>query len=438
MRRRLLLICLAGIFLEALWLATYRLGPLREHTTAFLALIGILFAACLASYLLIHLESRAEIICLLAFALIFRVTLLPAEPFESEDVYRYLWDARVASAGIDPFRYRPDAPELESLRDSKIYPMVNSKHYITAYPPVSQALFRLPHSLFGDRVPPMKAVFSFLEFSALLVAWRLLVRMKRPVQPLFLVAWNPFFIFEFSHSGHSDSGMMFLAVLSFYLLHRTMNGRAMISYVGAILSKLHPALWFPLFLRRAGWKPAVVGLAAGAALTFWYFSLSALDKYLNSLRLYIRLFEFNAGIHYAFCQIGRVVTGQDWDQRTGPYLAAALIIVSVLIWWRFSVREVGDVMHACFWIATADLCLATTVHPWYLSWAAFFLPFLPYGFMFYWTGACFLSYVAYQYRPVFEPGWVILVEYLPMYALMAWEIYRKRPLLESRANTALP
>jgi hypothetical protein len=49
--------------------------------------------------------------------------------------------------------------------------------------------------------------------------------------------------------------------------------------------------------------------------------------------------------------------------------------------------------------------------------------------MLYWTAACFLSYIAYQYRPVYEPTWVLLVEYLPMYALMAWEIYRKRPLL---------
>ena len=78
---------------------------------------------------------------------------------------------------------------------------------------------------------------------------------------------------------------------------------------------------------------------------------------------------------------------------------------------------------------TADLCLATTVHPWYLSWAAVALPFFPYAFMIYWTGACFLSYIAYSYHPVYEPAWVLLVEYLPVYGFMGWEIWRRRPLL---------
>ena len=65
----------------------------------------------------------------------------------------------------------------------------------------------------------------------------------------------------------------------------------------------------------------------------------------------------------------------------------------------------GGVLHAGFWIMTADLCLATTVHPWYISWAALALPIFPYAFMTYWTGACFLSYIAYSYHPVYEPAW---------------------------------
>ena len=157
-------------------------------------------------------------------------------------------------------------------------------------------------------------------------------------------------------------------------------------------------------------------------------------RYLGSLRLYLRLFEFNAGIHYLLRYLGRAVFRQSWDQLTGPYLAAALLLIALAIWRRFPSRNAADVMHAGFWIMTADLCLATTVHPWYLSWAALALPLFPYAFMVYWTAASFLSYFAYQYRPVFEPTWVLLVEYLPMYALMAWEIYRGRPLLKGSSQ----
>ena len=83
---------------------------------------------------------------------------------------------------------------------------------------------------------------------------------------------------------------------------------------------------------------------------------------------------------------------------------------------------------------TADLCLATTAHPWYLGWAAFALPLFPYAFMTYWTGAGFLSYLAYAYHPVYEPAWVLLLEYIPVYGLMAWEIRKQRPMMMACSN----
>jgi len=428
-------LCLIGIAQEGLWLSLYSLGPLRQNTTPFLIIVFAAFATCLWSFCRIRVSNGKSLFVLLSFALLFRLTVLPSPPYESEDVYRYLWDARVASSGVSPFQYPPEAPELEKLRDSELYPMINSKPYVTVYPPLSQILFRAGFGMFGENVVPMKAIFGMLEFLSLLVAWKLLASLGWRLESLFLMAWNPFFIFEFSHSGHSDSAAIFLVLLSVYLLHRSRRAPALVSFAGAVMSKLHPALWFPLYLRRAGWKPALAGLTAGAALTFVYFTPATGWKYVNALRDYLRLFEFNAGIHYFFRYLGRVLYDQSWDQLTGPYLAVSLLAVAVLIWWRFPSRDEVDLMHAGFWIMTADLCLATTVHPWYLSWAALALPIFPYAFMLYWTCAVFLSYLAYQYRPVYEPTWVLLVEYLPMYALMVWEIRRGRPLLGTGDQT---
>jgi hypothetical protein len=427
--KRLSGIAVLGALHEAGWIALYTVGPLRDSTVPFLILILSLFVLCFFSFLRIRLADTPSTVLVLLFALLFRLTLLPAVPHQSEDVYRYLWDARVASQGFDPFGYAPEAVELRYLRDATVYPMLNSKPYVTAYPPVSQVLFRLSVGLFGESVVAMKSVFSLLEFGALLIAWRLLAGMKRPLRPLILMAWNPFFIFEFSHSGHSDSGMIFLILLSVYLIHRSKPSWALVTFAGAVLAKLHPALWFPLYLRLAGWKAAAAGIAAGAGVAAVYFTPESLIRYVKSLGLYYRLFEFNAGIHYLLRYIGRALYDASWDQLTGPYLAAVLLAVSLLIWRSFPVRDAEALLHAGFWVMTADLCLSTTVHPWYLSWAALALPVFPYAFMFYWTGASLLSYMAYQYRPVFEPTWVLLVEYLPMYALMGWEIYRRQPLL---------
>jgi hypothetical protein len=424
--------------MEILWLLGGRLGPLRENSWLFVIWMLAAFVLCLVSFFLCPIRDRRAAVCVLAFALLFRCTVLPSAPDQSEDVYRYLWDARLASLGIDPYRYAPEAPELVPYRDAEIYPKLNSKPYITAYPPLSQMLFRVSYTLFGPAVVPMKAIFSLFEFGALLLAWRLLLRFGLGLQPLLLIAWHPFFIFEFSHSGHSDSSMMFFILLAMYLTQRSKGAWAMASFAGAVLAKLHPALWMPVLVRRLGWKTGAAFLAVCGAGMALYFTPGTLLPYWQSLRLYFRLFEFNASIHYLLRWIGRAGFGQEWDKLTGPYLAMILLVIVAFVAWRFPVRNARELLHAGFWIMTADLCLATTVHPWYLCWAALALPVFPYAFMLYWTGACFLSYLAYSYHPVYEPAWVLLIEYVPMYALMVWEIYRGAPLLQPRIESRKP
>ena len=431
MQTKAIWIVLLGMIQEILWIAACSLGPLREHTVPFVGLMLLSFIVCLWAYFRFPIRTKSALLLVLGFGLVFRLTVLFAPPHQSEDVYRYLWDARIASMGIDPYQYPPDAPELEKYRDDVLYPMINSKSYITAYPPVSQTLFRLCYTFFGTSVVAIKAVFSLLEFMTVLVAWRLLVLWGCGCRALFLMAWHPFFIFEFSHSGHSDSIMMFLILLSVYLVSRGRKSWAAVSYAGAVLGKLHPALWFPLYIRRAGWKPMLAGLAAGAGLAALYFNMDSGLRYLSSLRLYFRLFEFNASIHYLVRFFGRFAFDESWDKEIGPYLGVLLLAIAIFIFRKFPMRDARDLLHAGFWLMTADLCLATTVHPWYLSWAALALPFFPYAFMVYWTGACFLSYVAYSYHPVYEPAWVLLTEYLPVYGLMCWEIRKRQPLMEA-------
>jgi len=431
MINQLAAICVMGAAQEIVWIASYAIGPFRDRSDAFLALALTAFGLCLWSFFRLPVTGSRAALVVVAFGLLFRLTVLPAIPYQSEDVYRYLWDARVSSMGYDPYRYPPEAPELERVRDQTLYPKLNSKSYATAYPPLSQILFRLSYGLFGDRVTPMKAVFSLLEFFSLLIAWKLLRLWGASLTPLYLMAWNPFFIFEFSHSGHSDSSMILLLMLSLYLFERSTRFWAWLSYAGAFLAKLHPALWLPLYLRRAGLRPAILGIVAATLAWFAFFTPSSTLSYFRSLGLYFHLFEFNSSIHYLLSRLGHLLTGHSWDQQTGPYLAGTLLVLCAAIGWRFPIRSSRDMLHAGFWIMTVDLCLATTVHPWYLSWAAFAVPMIPYAFMVYWTGACFLSYLAYGYRPVYEPAWVLLVEYLPVYALMIFEICRGRPILES-------
>jgi alpha-1,6-mannosyltransferase len=251
---------------EVLWLATYGLGPLRESTGLFLTVIAGQVALWAWSFFRLRITPGPGVAAVLVCGLLFRITLLPSQPHQSEDVYRYIWDARVAAAGISPYRFAPDAPELEHLRDGTVYPMLNSKGYVTAYPPLSQLLFRASLALFGESITGIKAIFCAFEFGALLLAWRLLVLWRLPQQGLLLWAWNPLFVFEFSHSGHSDSTMVFFAVLCIYLLELGRKSASVASWALAALSKLHPALWLPVLLRRTGILAALPGAALAGAL----------------------------------------------------------------------------------------------------------------------------------------------------------------------------
>ena len=81
-----------------------------------------------------------------------RLALLFVEPYLSTDIYRYIWDGRVQAAGINPYRYVPNAPELAQLRDAAIFPLINRASYApTIYPPAAQAIFLAAYAAGRER-----------------------------------------------------------------------------------------------------------------------------------------------------------------------------------------------------------------------------------------------------------------------------------------------
>src|ERR1051325_200822 len=89
-------------------------------------------------------DSRLLLVLGLMFAALFRLSIIFYPPYLSDDIYRYVWDGRVQSTGINPYRYIPADESLAALRDEKIYPNINRRDYAhTMYPPVAEAAFFL-------------------------------------------------------------------------------------------------------------------------------------------------------------------------------------------------------------------------------------------------------------------------------------------------------
>src|SRR6185503_596429 len=146
----------------------------------------------------------------LAGAVLLQCSALGAGPSSSDDVYRYVWDAKVQLAGIDPYRYPPAAPELDRLRSAALFPparpgcvwklpdgrcsRVNRPEVRTIYPPVAEAAFVLARlASFGRSDGP----FPLQVFGAIgaLAVSLLLLRVCRargdPVWRAALWAWCP-------------------------------------------------------------------------------------------------------------------------------------------------------------------------------------------------------------------------------------------------------
>ena len=144
-RRQKTILC-SAIAIELSCLAFLFLGNLQEHIPVFLAIYLIAFIAyCLAIPVWLGESGKdgmASFMLIFGFgsAILFRATLLMAQPSLSDDIYRYLWDGRVQAHAINPYLYSPDAEELKSFRDAN-WEKINHKEIQTIYPPFAQVFF---------------------------------------------------------------------------------------------------------------------------------------------------------------------------------------------------------------------------------------------------------------------------------------------------------
>ncbi len=128
----------------------------------------------------------------------------------SDDLYRYLWEGRIQSAGYNPYSTTPDAPELADFRDDN-WKHINHPDYSAIYPPLAQLSFYLIATL-----KPSLIAFKIANMLADLVALVLLARWLRlrgqPPDRVVLYAVCPLTLAAFAIDGHIDSLMLvFLA-----------------------------------------------------------------------------------------------------------------------------------------------------------------------------------------------------------------------------------
>ena len=350
------------------------------------------------------------------FAIIFRLCLVPSDPSVlSRDMYRYIWDGRVQQDGINPYRYPPQADALEHLRENQIYPKINRKDYPTLYPAGAQIFFRLFYALVGSNVTAYKGIMVFFDIVTLLVLTALLRAYDFNASRIIVYAWNPLVIFEIAYSGHLEGLTVFLMVTALYLytIHQKTPATMMLALSAAV--KLYPALLLAAFLNRGTRIKGITTFSATIIflyLPFW----GAGGKISGFLPVYLKnpYESFNLGLKNLLM---RLIPSLDY------YLLSLVFIIALagagLLILLKEKKDLDVMRYAFILVGLLMILMPASLHPWYVVLIVPFLAIYPNPAWLIFTCTVALSYLKYTSPQGIMPAWILLIEYLPLFSLLA-------------------
>ena len=442
-----------GVLAEAGYLAWTLCAAASADSTA--PGPGFPYAARLALYLLLFLPplaaallarrpaTRADLNWALLLAALFRLTLLPAPPVLSDDIYRYIWDGRVQAHGINPYRYAPDDPALADLRDAQHH-SINHPDVPTIYPPLSQISFAAIAHVSGT-VWAFKAMSAAVEIGCWVVLARIWSARGLSFPALVLYLWNPLVVLEGSGSGHNDALGVSLLLCASLLIILGRPALSITALAGSIAAKLFPLLALPAWLKatpRRYWiLPPLLWIAlwapyVGAGPRIWE-GLSAYGHHweqnaflFRGLRLGVEWVNPKPALDrwwsVACAEAGRPeLASWIWPYTEPRQLAkgvVALGLAGTLIGW---LRRRAEPPWVAFRMLGAALLWAPTVHPWYLQWVLPFAAWYGSRAWFVFSASAFLSYAPEGWTGA-PPEVLLWIEYVPFLAVWVWEELRRR------------
>ena len=382
----------------------------------------------IAAWLIVRARSaRSTLIIVLVLAGIFRLSIVFAPPYLSDDIYRYVWDGRVQAAGINPYRYIPADEHLQNLRDEEIYPKINRRDYAhTMYPPAAEAAYFLTTRI-SETVTWMKLTIVGFELITVWLLMELLASFGMPRQRVLIYAWHPLVVWEFAGSGHIDPLAFAFIALALLARRRNWETATGISLGLATLAKLFPIVLFPALYKRWGWK---MPTALAATIVVGYL------PYLGVGPLGV------LGFIPGYAQERGIVSGGQFfilgllDRLLGVKLPNALFlsfagaVLLGLALWSVLKRDDDDggYLKQSLVLGTAFMVFFAPDFAWYFAWLIPFLCFVPSIPVFCLTVASFFLYLTWIYwteTQYFKIKALIFVPFFLLVALIFWLKFRR-------------
>ncbi len=410
---------------------------------------------------------------LLLSALTLRVLVVCfSQPVLSDDIWRYIHDGATFARGPNPYLYAPADFPADQAPVPKIVERINNPELVTIYQPTSQWLFAgldrvwqwLPETL-QQHDPDHSKVFrlGFVCFDMAIIGLILfqLRSMGRSMWWAVAYAWHPLAISEVAGSGHQDViGIAFLLLSLVWAGRLVMLGVTPWAGETGALSRMR--LWVAVgagvaFGLAVGVKPLVLPIAlvlawvlrdrpkvvavstaatvlTGVALYLPFILMDGgLTGMVQTMRAFVDKWAFNGSVYDL---VSAYIVGKPWVDYLAVAVLLAVIVMSLSR--RFTGRE-PDAMRTAGAFLFASLLVSSTVHPWYLLWALAFLPMYFSPALWVFSLIVTASYAAHFYEGYRVPTWVVVFEYLPVYGVLTWELWkwiRNNPTFSGRSQIA--
>ncbi|GAA1376445.1 hypothetical protein GCM10009612_74710 [Streptomyces beijiangensis] len=341
--------------------------PEAEQSTLtwWYAACWVLFAA--AALALRKVPASHVTALVLAGGIAVALTGLAGPPRTSSDSYRYAWDGRVQAAGISPYDYAPNAPELAKLRDPWLFPagrptLINRPSVHTIYPPVAEAYFYAVHQLSppGARHKPLQVGGVLLATATTAALLLVLRRRKGDPRHAAYWAWCPAVPVEAVNNAHADALGVLLAVVAIgAVVRRKALGGGLLG--AAVAVKFLPAVLLPGVLRRRPREVAAVLVPAAAvvALTYLPYVLASRSSVFGYLGGYAQEEGYDdAGARDRYALL-RLLLPDSWAL---PAVIVVMAAVSGLVLFR------GDPerpWRGCLLVTGTAFLLMTPGYSWY-------------------------------------------------------------------------
>lgn len=395
----------------------FPLAPVGYYCLAFI----IASAAYVGCAVVVRRRTLAPttVMALLAVGIIVRAALIPVTPIGSDDIYRYLWDGRVQTAGVDPYAHAPGDSALASLHTATLPARVNHPTLVSPYLPMSEWLFWVAWQIGGEDPAGFKVLLFIAECCTLFLLDRMLRQLALPRQSVLLYALCPLPIMVFALDGHVDALGMPLLLLALLFWQRERNIPALVMLGLSLAIKPVGAVLLPwAFGASRSWRGRLMVVAIPAIIVAVQFLpyLRSSDP-LAGMLVFGRNWTFNGAI-FEWILAG-VQDNQVARAVCGVLLGAALVLVA-----RRRLRlEVSAYLSVMLL-----LLFSPVVHPWYVAWLAIFVVLT-----FAWSGIAYLALVslaslttvAYVTTGVWGISpWILIIEYAPVFVIFLIELGR--------------